>query len=72
MESAKFFTLGQLREITKDLPDEHELIFQVVSTDGKAWNCFADFCKNIISPDGNLSCITFSHPELKHLPELNK
>jgi len=70
MKNVKVFTVGQLREIIKDLPNEHELIFQIMPENGIAWNCFAEFCKDIISMDGNLSCITLSHPNLKPISEI--
>lgn len=68
LEEIKFFTVKQLREILKDLPDDRYIMTQVAAIDGTAWNCYASFCPQINPPDGNIALITLSHAQLKNLP----
>lgn len=48
------------------LDPDKEILCQVVSADGKAWNMFFEF-RNV--PNVSFNVLTVSHPELKTLPE---
>lgn len=58
-------TVGDLRKAMDGVSDDTTLAFQVVATNGQAWNMRARFCKQV--PMGNIACLTLSHPELRSL-----
>lgn len=70
-ESIKFFYAKELKEALKDVSDNNIIICQVSSQDGNSWNCNGSFVSNInpIDPSCKISCLTFSHPQLKTLPK---
>lgn len=73
MKKFQLYTIGQLRKIaeeTKELPDDHLIISQVVGSEAGAWNMRADFVD--IAPNSNLSVITLSHPSIKDLNDVVK
>ena len=61
-----FHTVGQLRKLLEDLPDDRFIACQVVAADGKAWNMWGQFCGQV--PHETIACLTFAHDELKTLP----
>lgn len=58
----------ELIELLKNLDPDKEIICQVVSKDGGAWNMFYEF-KDV--PGSTLISLSVSHPKLKYLPSVN-
>lgn len=69
MEGITFTTVGELKKLIKNLPNDRLIVPQVVSTDNTAWNCYAKFKDKI--HNSNISCLTLYHPQLKTLPNIN-
>jgi hypothetical protein len=73
IESGKgnFYTVGQLRSMLVDLPENRLIATQVVATDGTAWNMWAKFTPCVSQGDG-FAILTLYHSELTTLPKLPK
>lgn len=63
-----FSTVGELKKILQDLPDDRLIISQVVGSEEGAWNMQSEFCKKV--QNGEISVITLKHPDLKKLPKI--
>lgn len=61
-------TVGDLRRLMADLPDNFPIAFQVVAKNGQAWNMNADF---IARPKYLTwaALMQLKHDELKRLPD---
>jgi hypothetical protein len=57
------YTVGQIRELLKDLPDEHPIRCQVAASDGSAWN----MCMSMRVMDGGFVHARMYHDQLKSL-----
>lgn len=60
-------TVGDLRRLMTDLPDNYPIVFQVVAKNGQAWNLNADF----IAKPRYLkwaALMQMKHDELERLP----
>ena len=57
-------TIGQLRDLVKDLPDGEVIHWQVAAEDGSAWSMGADFGT---AAGGTIFCCVLRHPNLKTL-----
>lgn len=64
----KIRTVGELKNILGDLPDETEIISQVVAEDGTAWNMAID-AGRIPNSAPTMFCIILRHPHLMTLPD---
>lgn len=60
--TTEFSTIGQLKEAIKNLPDDREVVCQVVGKDGSAWQIFSKITDRL--PRADFAFITLSHPEL--------
>ena len=61
-----FFTVGELRKAMEGLSYDQIIVPQVIGQKTGAWNMRAEFTR--IVPQGTISAITLSHPDLIHLP----
>lgn len=66
LATVNFHTVGQLKNVLKDLPDDRFIACQVVAKDGKVWNMWGEICPQV--PQGTIACLTFRHDELETLP----
>jgi len=57
-------TVGQLRKLLADLPDDEAIYWQVAAEDGSAWSMGADWGT---APNGTIFCCVLRHPTLKTL-----
>lgn len=60
---SKFYTIGQLKEAIKDLPDDALIYPQVTAKDGSSWYMSAAIDK---TPSG-LIVLTLTHTDLQTL-----
>jgi hypothetical protein len=60
-------TVGDLRRLMTDLPDNYPIVFQVVAKNGQAWNMCADF---VAKPKYLTwaALLQMKHDELERLP----
>lgn len=64
MSATPFCTVGTLRELMKDLPDDQMIYGQVVAQDGSCWTMFTEFGVGRV---GGVS-LRLTHPQVKTLP----
>lgn len=61
---SEFYTVGQLRALLEGLPDDRQVLCQVVASNGQAWNMVGQFSQKI----GSFSCLQMKHENLTNLP----
>lgn len=64
IEPTAISTIGQLRQVIADLPDNELIFWQACAEDGSAWSMQAQAGH---ARSGTIFCIGLHHPELKTL-----
>lgn len=61
--TTEFYTVGQLRALLESLPDNRQIMCQVVATNGQAWNMIGQFSQQL----GSFSYLQMKHEDLSAL-----
>ena len=61
--------VGDLRRATAGLPDDQQVLIQVIALDHTAWQLYGEFFSLIPNHTPPTSLLYLSHPELKTLPK---
>lgn len=64
-----FSTVGELRKLLEGVPDDRQIIAQVIGKDNGAWNMWPSFTPQV--PQGTVACLQMEHDQLVTLPEPN-
>lgn len=67
-KSSNFATVGELKNLLKNVDDDKIIICQVIAEDNSVWNMFGSFSE--ITNSDKLTVIQFKHPELKTLKNI--
>jgi len=58
--------IGELRRAIEGVPDDRPILFQVVATNGQAWNMCCEF---VPSYRDHMAILQLTHRELERLPD---